>query len=51
MIYVCDLCGWKYDEAAGDEELGIKPGTKFSSLSDDFECPLCSVGKDEFHAE
>ena len=48
MIYVCDACGWEYDEEAGDAELGIDPGTKFEELPDDFECPLCGVGKDEF---
>ena len=27
--YVCDVCGWEYDEELGDAELGIEPGTKF----------------------
>ena len=51
MKYVCDVCGWVYDEAAGDPEHGIAPGTKFSDLPADFECPLCGVGKDQFSAE
>ena len=46
--YVCDVCGWEYDEAVGDAELGIAPGTKFEDLPEDFECPLCGVGKDMF---
>ena len=46
--YVCDACGWEYDEELGDAELGIAPGTKFEDLPDDFECPLCGVGKDSF---
>ena len=46
--YVCDVCGWEYDEEAGAPDLGIEPGTKFEDLPDDFECPLCSVGKDNF---
>ncbi len=46
--YVCDICGWCYDEESGDPELGIAPGTKFEDLPDDFECPLCKVGKDNF---
>ena len=46
--YVCDVCGWEYDEAKGDPEHGIAPGTKFEDLPEDFECPLCSVGKDQF---
>ena len=46
--YVCDVCGWRYDEAQGDPDHGIAPGTKFEELPDDFTCPLCGVGKDEF---
>ena len=46
--YVCDVCGWEYDEAKGDPENGIAPGTKFEDLPEDFECPLCAVGKDQF---
>ena len=44
MKYVCDVCGWEYDEEKGYPEGGIAPGTKW----EDFECPLCSVGKDQF---
>ena len=51
MKYVCDLCGCVYDEAAGDPEHGIVPGTKFSDLPEDLECPLCGAGKDQFSAE
>ena len=46
--YVCDACGWEYDEELGSPENGIAPGTKFADLPDDFECPLCGVGKDMF---
>jgi len=48
MKYICDVCGWVYDEELGDEELGITPGTKFEDLPEDFLCPLCMVGKDFF---
>ena len=51
MKYVCDVCGWEYDEALGDPDNGIAPGTKFEDLPDDFACPLCGVGKDMFSAE
>lgn len=50
MKYVCDVCGWVYDEAAGDPDMGIEPGTSFDDLSEDFLCPLCSVGKEFFSA-
>lgn len=49
--YVCNICGWVYDEAAGDQDHGIAPGTKFEDLPDDFVCPLCGVGKDDFSEE
>ena len=29
MKYICDVCGWEYDEAAGYPEGGIAPGTKW----------------------
>ena len=48
MKYVCDICGWEYDEEQGYPEGGIAPGTKFEDLPDDFACPLCGVGKDMF---
>ena len=48
MKYVCDVCGWEYDEEVGCPECGIAPGTKFEDLPEDFECPLCGVGKDQF---
>jgi rubredoxin-NAD+ reductase len=51
MKYVCDACGWVYDEELGDPENGIAPGTKFEDLPDDFACPLCGVGKDMFSQE
>ena len=49
--YVCDVCGWIYEEALGDADLEIAPGAKFEALPEDFVCPLCGVGKDEFSAE
>ena len=47
--YICDICGWEYDEELGSPENGIDPGTKFSELPDDFVCPICGVGKENFH--
>lgn len=49
--YVCSVCGYEYDEAAGDPDNGIAPGTKREDLPDDFTCPLCGVGKDQFNEE
>lgn len=46
--YICDVCGYEYDPAAGDPENGIAPGTPFESLPEDWTCPICGVGKDQF---
>ncbi len=46
--YVCDACGWVYDEAAGYPEAGIAPETEWENVPEDFVCPLCGVGKDLF---
>ena len=49
--YECDLCGYVYDEAAGDPDNSIAPGTKWEDLPADWVCPLCGAGKDEFTAK
>lgn len=49
--YVCEVCGYVYDEAAGDPEHNIAPGTKFEDLPEDWVCPICGVGKDQFSEE
>ena len=46
--YVCNICGWEYDEELGSAECDIEPGTKFEDLPDDFVCPICGVGKEDF---
>ncbi len=48
MKYVCELCGWEYDEEVGSPENGIEPGTRFEDLPDDFVCPLCGASKEDF---
>ena len=46
--YTCRICGYVYDEAAGDSNNGIAPGTKWDDLPDDFVCPICGASKDNF---
>ena len=46
--YVCDACGWVYDPAVGDPLHGVKPGTPFEDIPDDWVCPECGVPKDQF---
>lgn len=49
--YVCDVCGYEYDPATGDPDSGIAPGTAFEDLPEDWVCPICGVGKDQFTKE
>ncbi len=49
--YVCTVCGYVYDEEAGDIEHGIAPGTAWQDVPESYECPLCGVGKDMFEEE
>ncbi|MDR3160126.1 MAG: rubredoxin [Spirochaetaceae bacterium] len=46
--YICDLCGYVYDPAKGDPAAGIKPGTPFEKLPDNWICPTCGAGTDSF---
>ena len=46
--YVCDVCGYIYDPADGDPDNGVAPGTVWEALPEDWVCPLCAVGKDQF---
>ncbi len=48
MKYVCTVCGFIYDEAAGDPDNGVAPGTAWADVPEDYVCPLCGVGKDMF---
>jgi rubredoxin len=49
--YVCNACGYVYDPQYGDPDSGVAPGTAFESIPDDWVCPQCGVGKDEFSPE
>ena len=46
--YICVNCGYVYDPEAGDPAAGIAPGTPFEELPEDWVCPVCYVGKDQF---
>ena len=47
--YVCSICGYVYDEAAGIPAAGIGPGTRWEELPEGWVCPLCGASKDLFH--
>ncbi|PKL69767.1 MAG: rubredoxin [Methanomicrobiales archaeon HGW-Methanomicrobiales-1] len=40
--YLCSMCSYVYDEKRGEPHRGIKPGTKFEDLPDDYVCPVCA---------
>lgn len=44
----CIVCGWVYDEETGDPDSGIAPGTKWEDIPEDWLCPDCGVGKEDF---
>lgn len=46
--WVCLICGFVYDEAAGLPEEGIAPGTRWEDVPADWICPECGAGKGEF---
>ena len=46
--YVCGPCGYEYDPAVGDPDNDIAPGTAFADLPEDWVCPICGAGKEEF---
>ena len=46
--FICHACGWIYDEAEGDADSGLAPGTRFEDIPEDWACPLCGVTKADF---
>jgi rubredoxin-NAD+ reductase len=46
--FICRACGLIYDEAKGDADSGLAPGTRFDDIPDDWACPLCGVTKADF---
>lgn len=46
--YICNACGWVYDPEQGDPDGGVAPGTSWEDIPDDWVCPVCGVGKEDF---
>ncbi|OPY29409.1 MAG: Rubredoxin [Methanocella sp. PtaU1.Bin125] len=46
--YICTICQYVYDPAAGDPDHGVPPGTAFERLPDDWVCPVCGADKSLF---
>lgn len=47
-VWQCLGCGYYYDPAAGDPDSGIAPGTAWEDIPDDWVCPTCGMGKEDF---
>ena len=43
MKYICQICGYVYDDA--------KEKVPFAELPDDWKCPLCGAAKSDFKSE
>ncbi len=48
MKYVCDICGYIYDPQMGDPDNNVAAGTAWEQVPEDWVCPVCGVGKDQF---
>jgi rubredoxin-NAD+ reductase len=46
--FICEACGYIYDEALGDPDSGLQAGTRFEDIPEDWYCPLCGVTKADF---
>ncbi|CAL8467741.1 g7279 [Coccomyxa elongata] len=48
---VCAGCGYEYMPKNGDPEYPITPGTLFTDLPDDWNCPICGAEKQTFQSK
>lgn len=46
--WMCLICGWIYDEAAGLPTDGVVPGTRWEDLPPNWTCPECGARKEDF---
>jgi rubredoxin len=49
--YVCSICGYVYDPVQGDPDNGVRKGTSFEDLPDEWACPICGAAKEDFNPE
>ena len=45
--WLCAVCGYVYDEALGDPDSGIEPGTPFEDIPSTWVCPVCGASKSD----
>jgi rubredoxin len=46
--YLCNICGYVYDPVKGDPKNGVFAGTPWEKIPEDWTCPICGVGKEDF---
>ena len=44
----CMTCGHIYDEALGDPDTGVAPGTRWADVPADWYCPDCGATKEDY---
>ena len=49
--WVCTVCGYVYDPQEGDPDNDVAAGTAFENLPEDWVCPVCGAGKEDFEKE
>jgi len=47
--WTCTVCDYVYDEALGDPNHGLPPGTRYEAIPDNWSCPDCGVTKADFY--
>ncbi len=47
-VYICTVCGYRYDPRDGDPDRGVPPGTRFEELPEGWICPVCGAQKEAF---
>lgn len=47
-VWMCIICGWIYEESKGAPEEGLAPGTRWEDVPEDWTCPDCGAGKEDF---
>lgn len=47
-VWQCMSCGYLFDEAGGDPDSGIAPGSRWEDIPEDWCCPDCGMPKASF---
>jgi rubredoxin len=46
--WMCNICGYIYEEVKGVPEDGIPPGTRWEDVPPNWTCPECGACKEDF---